>query len=80
MKKFIIAIVVGLLVTSCSGYKYTSMPGLEFEDIDYGYAVKKSTGSPTVAYIDVGSGEKTLVLVHGLAIKYGYRSEVITKL
>jgi len=80
MKNMLIAIVVGLLIASCTGYKYTSMPALEFEDINYGYAVKKSTGSPTVAYIDVGSGAKTLVLVHGLASNAGFWREVIPQL
>ncbi len=80
MKNVFIALVVSLLTASCSGYKYTSMPAMEFEDIDYGYEVKKSTGSPTVAYIDVGSSNKTLVLVHGLASNAGFWREVIAQL
>ena len=80
MIKLFTLIVAGMLVASCSGYKYTSLPGWEFEDIDYGYAVKKTSGSPTVAYIDAGSGEKTLILVHGLASNAGFWREVIPQL
>lgn len=80
MKKLLTLVIVSLFIASCSGYKYTSMPGLEFEDIDYGYAVKKTAGSPTVAYIDAGSGDKTLILVHGLASNAGFWREVIPQL
>ncbi len=80
MKNMYIAIIASLLIASCSGYKYTSMPALEFEEIDYGYAVKKSKGTPTIAYVDVGSGEKTLILVHGLASNAGFWREVIPQL
>ncbi len=80
MKNIYIALIVSILIASCSGYKYTSMPALEFEDIDYTYTVKKTTGTPTVAYIDAGSGDKTLVLVHGLASNAGFWREVIPQL
>lgn len=80
MKKLFTLIIASILIASCSGYKYTSLPGWEFEDIDYGYTVKKTSSSPTVAYIDAGSGDKTLVLVHGLASNAGFWREVIPQL
>jgi pimeloyl-ACP methyl ester carboxylesterase len=80
MKQFYIVIIISLLIASCSGYKYTSMPALEFEDIQYGYSVKMTTSSPAIAYIDAGSGDKTLVLVHGLASNAGFWREVIPQL
>ncbi len=42
-------------------------PGLAFADLDYPMATKKVTvGTAEIAYHDVGQGERTLVLVHGL--------------
>lgn len=75
MKRFLLFL--PLLFLSCSGYKYASMPALEFQDIDYGYETKKSQGNPSIAYIDQGSGSETMILVHGLASNAGFWRYVI---
>lgn len=80
MKTHILPLFAVLLLVSCSGYKYTSMPALEFQDIDYGYPTKSALANPHIAYIDAGSGAKTLVLVHGLASNAGFWREMIPQL
>lgn len=67
-------------VAACSGYKYASMPALEFEDIDYGFATQKSQGDIQLAYIDEGRGDQTLILVHGLASNAGFWRYIIPEL
>ncbi len=69
-----------LIVSACTGHKYATMPPLEFDAIDYGFPVKKLAGSPEIAYIDVGSGAETLVLIHGLASNAGFWRYVIPEL
>lgn len=69
----ILSFFTALFFFGCSGgYLYTSKPALEFKDIDYGFAVKKSTSNPSLAYIDEGKGPQTIVLVHGLASNAGF--------
>lgn len=73
MKKlFGLIIMASFLLTGCSGYLYTKMPALEFNDINYGYNTKKILKNPSISYIDVGEGEKTIILVHGLASNAGF--------
>ncbi|AXJ00020.1 Pimeloyl-ACP methyl ester carboxylesterase [Cyclonatronum proteinivorum] len=73
MKWYLILITAALLVlTSCAGVRYADKPALEFQDIDYGFAVNFSQGTPQIAYIDEGAGDKTLLLVHGLASNAGF--------
>ncbi len=76
MKNYILLIITILFLASCSGYKYTSMPALEFQDFDYGYATRTALRNPQVSYIDAGSGDKTIILVHGLASNAGFWREV----
>lgn len=54
------------------GYLYTSMPALQFNDIDYGFPTKTVLDDPKISYIDAGSGDQTIVLVHGLASNAGF--------
>lgn len=77
MNTRILPLIALLLLASCSGYKYTAMPALEFQDLDYGYPTKTVSSSPHIAYIDAGSGDKTLILVHGLASNAGFWREMI---
>lgn len=63
---------VTLLVSGCSGYLYWDKPALEFSDIDYGYHIKTVLNDPQISYIDQGSGEQTIILVHGLASNAGF--------
>ncbi len=73
MKKFICLLSFALfLFAGCSGYIYTDKPTLEFNDIDYGYPVKKVLSNPYISYIDEGKGEHTILLVHGLASNAGF--------
>lgn len=69
---FILITAALLVLTSCAGVRYADMPALEFQDIDYGFAVNFSQGTPQIAYIDEGAGDKTLLLVHGLASNAGF--------
>jgi len=80
MHKLLLSLGLVVLTVSCSGYQYTSAPALAFEEIDYGYPVTYSRSEPRMAYIDTGSGEQTLVLVHGLASNAGFWREVIPQL
>lgn len=75
-------IFIGLLIllTSCSGYRYASMPALEFDEIDYGFQTQLQDGDVDIAYIDEGKGSTTLLLVHGLASNAGFWRYVIPEL
>lgn len=73
MKWFYVMIAAALLtLASCAGVRYADKPALEFQDIDYGFDVQFSQGEPRIAYIDEGSGDQTLLLVHGLASNAGF--------
>ncbi|MBA4252075.1 MAG: alpha/beta hydrolase [Chlorobiaceae bacterium] len=73
MKKYLVPILFLVIsLTGCSGYLYTSLPPIEFKDIDYGYPTKTALENPSIAYIDEGKGEKTILLVHGLASNAGF--------
>ncbi|MBK7866942.1 MAG: alpha/beta hydrolase [Ignavibacteriales bacterium] len=73
MKKLIFLALLGIIVFSgCAGFKYQSMPSLEFQDIDYSYPTKTVLSNPSVAYADLGSGENTIILIHGLASNAGF--------
>jgi pimeloyl-ACP methyl ester carboxylesterase len=62
-----------LLLVGCSGgYLYWDKPALQFSDIDYGYQIKTALNDPNISYIDQGSGDKTIILVHGLASNAGF--------
>jgi len=71
MKKYLI-IIVAIIFTSCSGYLYWDKPALEFSDIDYSYPTKTTLDDPEIAYIEQGKGDKTIILVHGLASNAGF--------
>lgn len=63
---------ISFLLTGCSGFLYTETPPLEFSDLDYGFKTKKELSNPFISYIDVGQGEETILLVHGLASNAGF--------
>lgn len=70
-----------LVLSACSGgFRYLDAPPLEFQDIDYGFETRMTSGDPGIAYIDEGRGEKTLILVHGLASNAGFWRYVIPEL
>jgi pimeloyl-ACP methyl ester carboxylesterase len=68
----IVLFVIGLLSLNCGGIKHAHKAPLAFVDIDYGYETKFLAGNPGIAYIDEGTGEQTLFLVHGLASNAGF--------
>ncbi len=75
MKKslYLISMFSMLLLVGCSGgYLYWDKPALQFSDIDYGYQIKTALNDPKISYIDQGSGDKTIILVHGLASNAGF--------
>lgn len=61
-----------LLLAACSGTRYASAPPLAFDALDYGFPTRTVDVGPEVAYVDVGQGPRTLVLVHGLASNAGF--------
>lgn len=68
-----LSVILFMGVTSCmSGYRYADSPAMEFSDFNYGFPVKLSKAEPRIAYIDEGSGSKTIILVHGLASNAGF--------
>ena len=76
MKKLVrissVLVLLALVINACSGIKYADKEALPFNDIDYGFDVEYMEGDPSIAYIDEGSGEKTILLVHGLASNAGF--------
>lgn len=67
------SLLVPLLFAHCAGgFLYHNAEPLEFSDLDYGFPTKTALKNPRVAYIDVGDGEQTLLLVHGLASNAGF--------
>jgi pimeloyl-ACP methyl ester carboxylesterase len=59
-------------LAGCSGTRYADAPPLAFEAIDYGFDVSYALDDPRLAYIDVGEGDETILLVHGLASNAGF--------
>jgi len=72
MKKYILFFTIALFWGGCSGYLYNNSSSLEFSNIDYGFNTNKILNDPYISYIDVGSGDKTIILVHGLASNSGF--------
>ncbi|PKL83374.1 MAG: alpha/beta hydrolase [Ignavibacteriae bacterium HGW-Ignavibacteriae-3] len=72
MKKLFLFILPFLFLGGCSGFLYTNLPPVEFQDIDYGFPTKTVLTNPSISYIDVGKGDKTIILVHGLASNAGF--------
>jgi pimeloyl-ACP methyl ester carboxylesterase len=54
------------------GFTYRDAPALPFSELDYGFPVEYALDDPRVAYVDVGTGPHTLVLIHGLASNLGF--------
>jgi pimeloyl-ACP methyl ester carboxylesterase len=62
-----------MVLTACApGFRYTSTPALQFSEFDYGFPVNYALSNPRVAYVDQGSGEQVLLLIHGLAGNAGF--------
>jgi pimeloyl-ACP methyl ester carboxylesterase len=81
MKKIYLVLVLSLFfLGGCSGFLYTNMPPLEFQNFDYTLPVKTVLSNPSISFIDVGNGPKTIILVHGLASNAGFWRYVIPEL
>jgi pimeloyl-ACP methyl ester carboxylesterase len=75
MKHYLLSLIcTSILLAGCStGKFYYDAPPLSFADVNYGFATKHvSVNGINVAYIDEGTGEKTIVMVHGLATNAGF--------
>lgn len=69
---YIFTVLALFLLVGCSGFLYSDKPALQFTDIDYGYPTKTALDDPKITYIDQGSSEETIILVHGLASNAGF--------
>lgn len=66
-KKLLILIVMAVSLTGCATSSFYHLESKEFDEIDYGFDVKKvKVRNINVAVVDEGEGETTLLLVHGL--------------
>lgn len=76
MKKWILnsfkVLIIASFISSCAGIKHAGKEPLAFKDIDYGFPVEYVDGDPSIAYVDEGSGDRTILLVHGLASNAGF--------
>ncbi len=70
--KLSILFILSIFVVGCSSGFYWNEPALQFSEIDYGFPTKTTLDNPKIAYIDQGSGDQTIILVHGLASNAGF--------
>lgn len=75
-----VSLILTSILVGCSGYRYAKMPALAFDEIDYGFPTKMLKGDIPIAYIETGQGNKTLLLVHGLASNAGFWRYTIPEL
>lgn len=70
MKRWMIILLGGALMAlggCASSSQWYHLPPLEFDQVDYRYEVHRTqVANIEVAYIDEGSGDQTLLLIHGL--------------
>ncbi len=65
MYKFSFLVLSVLLLVACSPYK--DLTKMEFEDLKYPFPVKYAQlKEAKIAYIDEGTGDKTILFIHGL--------------
>ena len=67
-----LALLAVTLSACIGGFRYRDAEPLPFDRIDYGYTVETALDYPEMAYVDVGAGPETLVLIHGLASNLGF--------
>lgn len=65
-------LIAAILSLNCGGIKHAHKEAIAFSDIDYGFETQVLDASPNIAYIDEGSGDQTILLVHGLASNAGF--------
>jgi pimeloyl-ACP methyl ester carboxylesterase len=72
-KLTLLSVMLFMIITGCSGgFLYWDKPALQFSEVDYGYPTKTALENPSISFIDQGSGEQTIILVHGLASNAGF--------
>jgi len=60
-------------LTACGGFRYLEAEPLEFHQLDYGFESKfVEINDLRISYIDEGRGDKTIILIHGLASNAGF--------
>jgi pimeloyl-ACP methyl ester carboxylesterase len=65
--KILIGAIIIMGIQGCATSHYYKLEPIEYSDLDYGYDVNYSkVRNVNVAYIDEGSGNNTLLLIHGL--------------
>jgi len=65
--KFLLGAIIIMGIQGCATSHYYKLDPIEYNDLDYGYDVKYSqVRNINVAYIEKGSGENTILLIHGL--------------
>lgn len=65
--------VAAIALSACiGGFRYRDAEPFPFSEVDYGWPVETALEHPELAYVDVGSGPETLILVHGLASNLGF--------
>lgn len=73
MRTLLLALAASLAASACvGGFRYRDAEPLAFDELDYGFPVEYALDDPRVAYVDVGEGPETLILVHGLASNAGF--------
>ncbi len=73
MKKIFLTLLLPLFFFGgCSGFLYTNLPPVEFQNIDYAFPTKTILTNPSISFIDAGTGQKTIILIHGLASNAGF--------
>lgn len=67
LNTIIIGVFIIMCIQGCATSRYYQLEPLEYNDLDYGFDVKYSqVRNINVAYIHEGSGDNTLLLIHGL--------------
>lgn len=67
MSFLILGLIFSIMIIGCATSRYYHLEKKEFADFDYGFEVKNVlVKNISVAYIDEGSSDKVLVLIHGL--------------
>jgi pimeloyl-ACP methyl ester carboxylesterase len=73
MRATVMILAAGLGLSACvGGFRYRDAAPLPFSQLDYGFPVQTALHDPQVAYVDVGAGPETLILIHGLASNLGF--------
>ncbi len=63
----IIALVLSMSMNGCATARFYNLESINYDELDYGYPVQKTAiKNINLAYIDQGSADQVLILIHGL--------------